>query len=365
MATIFKRGKVWYSRIEVNGKKIRKVLSTDKTVALKMLADLKTDIKSDKYGLNKPDWEDFKNKYLAWSKANKSEHTYYRDTLSLRYLEEFKEIQYIAELNIEFLDNFKTYLKNKNEILRKEFEDKKGRSKKRDYRRCGMTEQGLNRTIQSIKAIARKAEDWKLIPAQKWNAIGKYKVAKGRIEFYSTVELKSLLKTAKGMRDKQTKYSPWETVILLGARAGLRRGEMQNLMWKDIDFKKGVLSITPKPDWSPKDFECRDIPLSADLKEYLSKVPHYGNYVLYDTYGYRFSIDSLTTYFREKVVRKSGIEGNVHKLRHTFASHLVQNGVDLYVIKELLGHSSITTTEIYAHLRPFNHQQAINQLPPL
>ncbi len=55
----------------------------------------------------------------------------------------------------------------------------------------------------------------------------------------------------------------------------------------------------------------------------------------------------------------------MHKLRHTFASHLVQAGVDLYRVSKLLGHSSITMTEIYAHLAPADLQNAITKLPAL
>jgi len=56
------------------------------------------------------------------------------------------------------------------------------------------------------------------------------------------------------------------------------------------------------------------------------------------------------------------MKGTLHDLQHTFASHLVMSGVPIPVIKELLGHSDISTTMIYAHLSPNIHQAAIDKL---
>jgi len=58
-----------------------------------------------------------------------------------------------------------------------------------------------------------------------------------------------------------------------------------------------------------------------------------------------------------------GIKGaSLHTLRHTFASHLVMNGTDVYTVQKLLGHSSIKTTEIYAHLAPDFLKAAVQKL---
>lgn len=360
LPSVYKRAgsPVYWGSVMVNGKRKQYALCENKAAAQRMLADIKAESKSrSKYG-DTP-FRSFTDKYMAWASANKAVQTVKRDRISLEYLQEFSPIKDLADITPALLDDFKTWLKNRTEKTRPVTR------KRQPCMRGVLGPHGINRTLQSIKMIMRKAETWGLIQPQKWDIVTKIKTPKGRVEFFTPDEISQLLSYARTMAAEYppARRPPWETVILLGARAGLRRGEIQNLMWSDIDFKKGILSITPKKDWFPKDYECRDIPLSADLKEHLQKLPKRGSYVIYDIYGQRLSIDSITTYFRDKIVKKCRLSGNVHKLRHTFASHLVQNGVDLYTVSKLLGHSSIQTTEIYAHLSPVTLASAVEKLP--
>jgi len=73
-------------------------------------------------------------------------------------------------------------------------------------------------------------------------------------------------------------------------------------------------------------------------------------------------ISSIKKAFRRLLERLHIPNASLHTLRHTFASNCVMNGVDLYTVKELLGHSSIKTTEIYAHLSSQFKQAAIEKI---
>ncbi len=66
----------------------------------------------------------------------------------------------------------------------------------------------------------------------------------------------------------------------------------------------------------------------------------------------------------KKAVRESGLNDNIHfhTLRHSFASRLIQKGVSVFVVKELLGHEDIKTTQIYSHLKTENLSEAVNLL---
>ncbi|MBR2081500.1 MAG: tyrosine-type recombinase/integrase [Elusimicrobiaceae bacterium] len=67
--------------------------------------------------------------------------------------------------------------------------------------------------------------------------------------------------------------------------------------------------------------------------------------------------------YYKRIAKAAGVDSFLHKLRHTFASQLVQNGVELYTVSKLLGHSSIQMTEIDAHLTPRTLHKAVMNLP--
>lgn len=360
LPSVYKRpgSPVYWGSVMINGKRKQYALAENKAASQRMLADIKANRKDlTKYG--SVTWGSFKQKFFEWAKANKSPKTLRRDRTSIEYLEEFKpNIKELSDITPPMLEDFKTWLINTAEKYKSDG--------KTPYKRGDMGPQTINRTLASVKAFMRKAEDWDLIGQQKWRTIKKIKTAKGRVEFFNPEEVGILMAHTAEMGKERPldKRPPWLTVTYLGARAGLRRAEIHNLMWKDIDFDRELLSVTPKKDWHPKDYECRDIPMPLDLIKHLKTLPKRGDYVVYDKYGGRMSVDSYTAYYGREV-KKCGLTGNVHKLRHTYASHLVQNGVDLYTVSKLMGHSSIKTTEIYAHLSPITFANAVKKLPKI
>ncbi|MBR2504839.1 MAG: site-specific integrase [Elusimicrobiaceae bacterium] len=361
LPAVYKRSgsPVYWGSVMVNGKRKQYALAENKAASQRMLADIKANRKElSKYG--SVTWGAFKDKFFAWDTANKKKQTVSRDKISIEYLEEFTHINELAEITPLLLEDFKTWLINRTEKIRPA-----GR-KKYSRKRGVLGPHGVNRTLASIKAIMRKAEDWNMIGQQKWRTVKNIKTAKGRVKFFSPEEVRILVEYTKtlGLDRPENKRPPWLTVTLLGARAGLRRAEIHNLTWADIDLRRGILSVTPKKDWNPKDYECRDIPLADDLRKHLERLPKRGPYVIYDKYGDRMRVDSYTAYYK-RVIKSCMLSGSLHTLRHTFASHLVQNGVDLYTVSKLLGHSSIKTTEIYAHLSPITFSGAIKKLPRL
>ena len=87
------------------------------------------------------------------------------------------------------------------------------------------------------------------------------------------------------------------------------------------------------------------------------------NFVFKNVKGFKLN-DSFVSKNFKKAVRETDLDEKIHfhTLRHSFASTLVQNGASLYVVKELLGHEDISTTQIYSHLNKESLYQAVQLL---
>lgn len=138
--------------------------------------------------------------------------------------------------------------------------------------------------------------------------------------------------------------------------AGMRKDEAINARWEWYDLDKGLIHIAEGHGWKPKTGN-RTLPLHSRLHEILTLYgpPQSGQGYLVapekgvGTYRYRFDIRKTFA----AVAAAAKVEGMTpHVLRHTFASWLAMAGVSLWKISQFLGHTTMSTTQIYAHLRP-------------
>lgn len=151
-------------------------------------------------------------------------------------------------------------------------------------------------------------------------------------------------------------------VLSLIYSAGLRGQEVINLRIADIDFERKTIHIRQS-----KYKKDRVVPLAdsmaVGLKKYLSaENPHIWLFNGKEPDG-RYSVKGLSWVMRENL-KKTTItkEVNLHSLRHSYATHLLEQGLNIVTLKELLGHADITTTMIYLHVAQC---QFINPHSPL
>jgi integrase len=224
-------------------------------------------------------------------------------------------------------------------------------------RAAGVGAATINRDLQSVKSMMRRARLWGYVRSWDGSSVAKLKQTRGRLLFYTMPELQRLLAVCQS---RMSGFYDWTTICLLGSRAGLRRSEIFWLSWRDVDMDRGIISVVPKEGWQPKSGEQRHVPMPPELKHHLKKLPRSTEWVI----GERPSLAVMSAFF-QKISRKAKLSGNIHTLRHTYASHLVQAGVDLFVVQKLLGHSDPKMTMIYAHLAPNNLDAAVVKLPPI
>ena len=166
----------------------------------------------------------------------------------------------------------------------------------------------------------------------------------------------------------------YKALITLLVYSGMRRGEVCGLQWKDIDFnnkilhiqrtvlytpKKGIYIDTPKTKGSDRIIKLADI-VFTELEQHRKQQAvqrlqlgdrwHNDDFVFTQWDGNPLHPDSLTSWIR-KFVRKYDLPyANIHSLRHTNATLLIANGVNVATVSKRLGHSSTaTTTKTYIH----------------
>jgi integrase/recombinase XerD len=159
----------------------------------------------------------------------------------------------------------------------------------------------------------------------------------------SAEEIKSLIDTVKNIKHR--------TIIMLLYSSGLRVSEISHLKITDIDSKSMRIKVV-QGKGSKDRYTLLSQQVLVELRAY---------YIIYKPKEYLFngsgpcrplSVRSIQ-HLVQKALIQLGLESKnytVHTIRHSFATHLVDNGTDLHTVKELLGHSSLQTTMRYMHL---------------
>lgn len=137
---------------------------------------------------------------------------------------------------------------------------------------------------------------------------------------------------------------------------GLRVSELVNLRMSNIYADEEYLQIIGKGDkerWVPIGRRALELLTTyiETVRCHLTPKPGEERYVFLNRRGHHLS-RQMVFIFLQNAVREAGIKKNVspHSLRHSFATELVENGADLRAVQEMLGHASVSTTEIYTHL---------------
>lgn len=212
----------------------------------------------------------------------------------------------------------------------------------------------VNRLIATLKHMFTKAVDWDMVEEEALKRVRKVKLLREdnrRLRFLSKEEMLRLLESCS---------SHLHPIVLTAFNTGMRKSEILNLRWNQVDFKHGfiLLEVT-------KSGERREIPMNQILRETLRKIPRRLNNPHVFTNGKGKPYKDVKGSFAS-ALRKAGIKDfKFHDLRHTFASHLVMEGVDLTTVKELLGHKTLNMTLRYAHLAPGHKVRAVSVLEKL
>ncbi len=270
----------------------------------------------------------FVERYMEFARINRSP----------TYVEQFKYA--FRELGIEVKDKLLS------EINHNDIENMVNR------RRAKGKNTSTNTFITCIKSAFNKAIDWGLLEANPAAKIKKKKLPKNHPIFITEDEFNNLIELEKNPLAK--------SAYILAFYTGCRISELLNVRWEDVDLVNNKICIKNHQHHTTKSMLQRDIPIHPKVKQVIDTLPKNNEFILQGHYNRR----RLSGKFKEIVRKFQEINQDMkfHGLRHSFASNLVRRGVSLRIVQELLGHSDISITQIYSHLKRESLNEAISLL---
>ena len=220
--------------------------------------------------------------------------------------------------------------------------------------------------IAAFRAFYRFCENEKILPENVAENLSLPKRWKRLPKSLTSQEIGALLRP----ETPATPESLCDDAILeLAYASGLRLSELRHIRLEQLHLDSGFITVIGKGN------KERVVPVGrqaiASLNNYLTSgrpkliKPRSPGVVFLTKRGTAFAPQTLWLHIKHRV-RRCGIQKNVtpHMLRHSFATHLLENGADLRVIQEMLGHSSISTTELYTHVTGKRLQEAHRKFHP-
>lgn len=325
----------WYIYYRVDGKRIREVVKNaqSRADALKVLQSKVADAFRGEYGFKRESkrvkFAEFADQYLeTYAKVNKSEKSWKTDAYYLKYMKNFFGKFYLDEINALDIEKYKA------ERLKQ-----------------GVKKSTVNRCLAIIRKMLNLAVDGKLISNDQ----------KIKIKFFSEKDnlMERIINREEEDRLLEASSGYLKPILIVALNTGMRLGEILNLKWSQIDLRAREIRVE-----KTKSKKIRLIFINAILQEELMRLKQKrgaGEYLFLNPKTGK----PLTTVKRafKGACRRAGISNmRFHDLRHTFATRLVQRGVDLITVKELLGHSSVTITERYTHSYQEQKREAVELL---
>ncbi|MFN5183287.1 MAG: tyrosine-type recombinase/integrase [Bacteroidota bacterium] len=211
----------------------------------------------------------------------------------------------------------------------------------------------INRKLSSLRSFVKFLLKKKLVSSDPFIKIHPPKKPKHLPVFVDESKMKELVEkfnSTSGSEEKESNFLS-QVVVEMLYQTGMRRSELSSLKEKDIDFYQSQIKVLGKGN------KERIIPISEDLKSLMrqwldqkakSKLPT--EFFLVNAKGKKMNDKSIYLLVRSSIGKVSTLKKkSPHVLRHSFATHMLNNGADINAVKELLGHTSLAATQVYTH----------------
>jgi len=278
--------------------------------------------------------------YLEWSRSNKKASSHTRDQYSVNHLKRYFGNRVIGVITRRDAERY---------IAKRRDTEIGPEDRKRK-----ISPATINRELCCLKNMFRKAVDWGYLAINPVWGIKQTKETPPEFEFLTYEEADRLVEVC----------APHiKTFLVLALHTGMRKSEMLNLKWVDVNFQTGFITVK-----ETKNHENRHIPMNEIVVEALGR--HHRRMINGKLCGLVLSNEKGEPYTNLRksfgtALTDAGVTSKhirIHDLRHTFASHMVMGGVDIGTVAKLLGHNDVKVTMRYTHLAPDHLQAAVGVL---
>jgi len=311
----------WYLRLWINDRRMELATGeTDYDKALLKIPDtLKRATRLAHVGSEKVPitFAELSHEYIPFAERTKSESSVKSEKCTLKKLLEYFGDRKLTEITSHDIERFM---------------EKRGKD---------VSPSTVNRSYALLSHMLSKAVDWGYMEVNPCRRVKKLKEPPGRIRWLSDTECERLLEECA-----RSKSPLIYEIVFTALNTGMRKGELMNLTWDDVDFEQRLIAVK-----KTKTNEVRHIPMSEELfsmlKELRNSHPHW---------HYVFSKEDGTAYGNwrlafQEACRRAGIKDfRFHDLRHTFASYLAMEGYNAFTIMRLTGHKTLSMVSRYTHL---------------
>ncbi len=338
MASIYKRKNgVYYVKFKQGGLwRYRSLHTRNRRQADKELAEIENRLRAQPTATPRKDitFAALKKRYVDWATTQRRPQTIESRERALERFPLLTGIETVARVQPDHVETFKRKYLEGAEPLRK-----------------AVGPRTVNEALGALRAVVYRAQ------RQKWytgpNPFAQVEMLpepKRRPAWLTKEQIEAVLEAAE-LHGRNA-----HLFFAQGIYAGFRKDEALNARWEWYDFEAGLVHVQEGFGWKPKTGN-RTLPLHSKLRAILGLYgpPKDGKgYLIAPEKGWgknRYRFEIRKTF--DAVATAAKVDGlTPHVLRHTFASQLAMAGVSLWKISQFLGHTTLRTTQIYAHLRP-------------
>ena len=323
---IYQRGQIWWIDYYYKGRRLREPVSASRQEAAAALKSRRGDIVKGRFEL-KREAKDcrFSEFAVVYAKHLRSTRSGWKKELSrLKNLVRYFGSKMLGDVATYDVECFKA---------------------ERKKTMAGAT---VNRDLALLKTMYNKASQWKFFRGE--NPV------RG-VTFFPERQKERILSDEEAQRLVKASTKSLQPVVIVALNTGMRISEILGLRWENVDFARRFIFIERS-----KNGRSRKLPMNSEVLRVLAGLQRNGGEFIFSKERSSGPLRSVRTAFLNALKKAKIANVRFHDLRHTFATNLVMNGVDLVTVKEILGHSEIAMTVRYSHPSDTRKMDAVERL---